>query len=661
MTSGWVRLSYACDNACIFCSDADRLDGSIVDEDAVYAAIDAVAASGAERVVLSGGEPTRSKHLLKAIKHAKAKGLRVALTTNGRVVKSEKIAQMLEAAGVDEVRVSVHGGRRTTHDGLVGRQGAWVESLGGLRFFGRTGVETTMVVVLTSVNKDETAHLMHLGTMGGCKAFELRRLADEGAARAEHAALDLELSNALEKVGELWYEAKEEVLAFDAVGFDHTVDAGVAPRGVVRQADLSALTLLRRRVALPQAGLGFSTLGDEGSSKDLAVAMAAVGGLAQLGLELAAHGAPIVDAPWCVGGQPPKADAWGDDAHFETACDACPVRARCPGVPKKIARKLDGGDLAPRPHWSGVVHGDVVVCGGADDALWRERTLPALAEALGGTYAADVAAVTGDTLVCGGWSAAREALATNATVVVLDDGTDLGELPRAPALVLSWTPGQVGRFVAAGVDLRTVVWWPYVVPPGLDGRTARNGPIVVAGEGADWPRFATAMRALTAKRPPMQVFDTSANPHPALPGVEIVRDADDATQLAALEQARCLVLPTPPGHEGTPSARDLRWPMLAAACGASTVAVRAPGVSDQIRHGVTGFLAPTTGPKDLLEGLRVATTAPATLERTGAAAGAFAAIAQVGALAKLLTEGRLPDAPQLPTDTERWPPLPSVS
>ena len=51
----------------MFCLDADNLDGTIVELDDVTAAIDAVAEAGLSRVVLSGGEPSLSRHLLAAI------------------------------------------------------------------------------------------------------------------------------------------------------------------------------------------------------------------------------------------------------------------------------------------------------------------------------------------------------------------------------------------------------------------------------------------------------------------------------------------------------------------------------------------------------------------------------------------------------------------
>ena len=165
MDTAWVRLTRTCNNACLFCLDAEQLDKQPVELDVIKAAIDAAPEGG--QVILSGGEPTLSRHLLAAIRHAKARGLRVVLTTNARIIQSDKVAQMLEAAGLDEIRISVHAARRVNHEKLVRAEGAWVESVAALKYMGRTGVRVVMNTVLMRPNLPEVAYLMHLAMMAG--------------------------------------------------------------------------------------------------------------------------------------------------------------------------------------------------------------------------------------------------------------------------------------------------------------------------------------------------------------------------------------------------------------------------------------------------------------------------------------------------------------
>ncbi|MCB9663448.1 MAG: radical SAM protein [Alphaproteobacteria bacterium] len=663
MDRAWIRLSRTCDNACLFCNEADLLDGTVVPLEEVQAAIDAAADGGATAVVLSGGEPTRSKHFLAAIRHAKARGLYVAVTSHGRIVQSDKIAQMLEKAGLDEYRVSVHSGRRTTHDALTQRDGSWVESLAGLRFLGKTSIRTVLVSVLAEPNQAELAHLMHIGTMAGIKEMEIRRTQPVGAARQHADVLTLGLRNALRTLATLWYEAKEEVILLRGAGFGDTVDLGYPPYGEVRQADPALLAFLRDRVFIAQAGQGTSLQGDEGMTKDVVALCTAEGGLGQVGHELAAHGAPLVDAPWCVGGRPDRTptDVHGADAHFAEACAPCPVRSSCPGLPRKLG-KLDVGVLGPLASWSGVSQGTAVVCGG-DDPILTGLTLPALAEALA-ARGLDVTVgepADADLIVCGDAATARRVPADRrGRLVVLDTAGGAGLQGVGADVVASSTPGLVGGLLASGVDLRTVAWRPFPVPPGCaDAAPAPGGPIVAVGVHADHALLEQAVVASTGKLPPVHVYAASGQAPPSSGVLRVHLDAPDDEILAAVLAARLVVLPAR-RHPDTEAGRraaaaDLRWLWIAQAAGRPVVAVRAPGVEDAVRHEATGWLAPAEGPQALSEGLRrVHGTGIA--ERYGVQARAWAGRGLPVAWAAELVEGVLPTQPRRSVVPSRpWP------
>lgn len=673
MKTAWVRLSYTCQNACLFCNDADNLNGTIVGLDEVKAALDAAAGSGATRVVLSGGEPMLSKHFLAAIKHAKSLGLYVAVTSNGRVVKSKKIVDVLVAAGLDEVRISVHSGSRARHDALVGSAGAWLESLQALRWFGQTSVHTVMVTLLSKQGSDDLGHLMHLGMMGGMKEMEVRRVALEGRGRTQGEDLRPLDKNACDALSELWFDAKEEVIHFRAVGFDHTRDLGLTPVGPVRQADRAARELLRARVGLTQLPLGLSLLGEEAMAKDCTLLAQEAGGLDQAGLELAAHAAPLIDAPWCVGGKPfdTPVDIWGDDAHHGDACGDCPVRAACPGLPRKM-QKLGGDTLRPLPTWTGVAEGRALVLGGSDDLL-RTETLPALAEALTArglqaAYAAEVPddVATAALVVCGDAATARAVLAQvpagAGRVVVLDTmwGDGLADLPRAPDVVASTGPGAVAHLVEAGIDLRTVQWRGYPAPPRCFAAEAGTR-VVALGSFADWDGFERAALMVGNAVPPATAFVTGAG-GPGSTRADVVRDADDATLLEALLGARLLVFPKAVADWNDPAARraharDLRWLDVAQAAGVAIAASRAPGVEEHVRHAHSGWLASAADHKELAGAMRQAHDPARTvgLARNGRL---LARTSAVEAWADDLVDGRLPNASRgKGTDTMPWPPF----
>ncbi len=604
----WIRVSRACQNACVFCSDGPALDGAVVPLETIQADIDAAVAAGATSVLLSGGEPTQAKHLLGAIRYAKAKGLYVSMTTNARIVQSEKVAQMLVSAGLDEVHVSVHSGRRSTHDALAAKTNAWVEGLAGLRFLTRTPVKAWMYTVLNKANEGEIEHLMHMGTMAGIKGFQLRAVEPLGKLAVDrplYASLELPLATSLRLASGLWFYAKEEVIAYDLVGFDDTVDMTLEPQRGPSQADTSALRLLRRRVWLEHAQRGFTILDDESMGKDFSALCESAGGLAAAGLELAARGAPLLDAPPCVGGLTRTVDAWAADATWGPDCEACPARAACAGLPKKLS-KLGVGVLAPRPGWAPLA-GSVAIVAGAS-SVDAARTLPALAAALG-ARGVDAAVVTADdarvasaALVIAGDAAAaaqvvaRADRAAGQRVIALDLGLGQGLAALDGVEVRAHAPGRVDAYVAAGVALGRVTWKPYPVGPALrDAPYSTQGPVVALGDTADWAQLA---RELAGREglPPMHVIVSAGVEVPDSPRWRVHRDLDDATIADAILTSRAVLFPARRvGKDATAAhARDLAWVAFAQSCGRPVVTNRAMGVEDLVRHEVTG-LAPARG------------------------------------------------------------------
>jgi hypothetical protein len=560
----WIRISRSCQNACLFCAESASLDGAPVPPETVEAAIDAAAAAGARKVVLSGGEPTLSKGLLRIVKHAKARGLVVSLTTNGRVLQTERHVEMLKAAGLDEIAVSVHAGRRSTHDVLVGREGAWVESLQALRVAGRGGLRTVLKTVITAGNEAELLHLQHLGTMAGIAEMEVRWLQPAGRALdpAHADAIALAPRLALKLLDALWFQAKEEVTLLTAAGFDDTVDAPFtddpSPR---RQIDGAALRLLRQRVDLASARSGFSLLDGDGLAKDLVAASELAGGLDALGLEVAARGAPIGDAPFCVGGRSDRGtDAFPDGVFEGPGCATCPMRPGCGRLPRKLAKL--GAAIAPLPGWSPIA-GPVAVVAGGDPAI-DAVVLPALVEALraeglDASLAAPEDARDAATVILGG-PGPLAALGRDAfvgRVVALDTAEDAGAFGglRGDDVVVSHLPGRPERFARR---LRHVVWRPFPAPPAW----AAAGP--GAGVAVVGPR-AEAVAASLAGAP--------GGARPVSDGV-------------AVAGAAVVVL----APEGPMDPTTARWASVAAAAGRPIVAARGRGVEDLVRHDRTGVL-----------------------------------------------------------------------
>src|SRR5258708_2454158 len=130
----WVRLTYDCNDHCVFCLDADAHDGEMRDREEVKRQILDGRAHGATRLILSGGEPTIHPSYVDFIKLGARAGYRkIQTVTNGRLFSYGDFLTRCLDAGLSEITFSIHGPNAKVHDALVGTKGAFEEEMRGLR------------------------------------------------------------------------------------------------------------------------------------------------------------------------------------------------------------------------------------------------------------------------------------------------------------------------------------------------------------------------------------------------------------------------------------------------------------------------------------------------------------------------------------------------
>lgn len=335
--TAWVRVTARCDNACVFCLDADALDGSVRPAGDVIAEVEALPARGVTQVILSGGEPTASPHLLKIVRACRASGLRVALTTHGRVLRAPGAAVALRDAGVDVVRVSLHSGRRFTHDRLAGREGAWVDSLAGLRAAASAGLDVVLRMVLTTANHDDLGHLVHLAAMAGVQRATLIALRSEGAAARLPVSLVPDDDVAIAAIDALWKRAADEGVLLGLEGFGPLRPSAPSPVPAdgPRSVDAASLAILRTGIPLPSLAAGGRAADADGRWGGFLDLAERHGGIAAVAGAFRAEGMPLHDLPPCVGGVGGAAT----DGVYLPACDGCALRAGCGGIARAVAKR----------------------------------------------------------------------------------------------------------------------------------------------------------------------------------------------------------------------------------------------------------------------------------------------------------------------------------
>ena len=154
----WVRLSYDCNNHCTFCLDSDAHNGTMRSTMDIKVQIVEGKKRGAERLILSGGEPTMHPNFLDFVKLGRKAGYRkVQTVTNGRMFRYPEFLDKAAENGLNEITFSVHGHTAKLHDALVGTPGAFVEETAGLKAALASGKFIVNVDIV--INKQNVKHL----------------------------------------------------------------------------------------------------------------------------------------------------------------------------------------------------------------------------------------------------------------------------------------------------------------------------------------------------------------------------------------------------------------------------------------------------------------------------------------------------------------------
>lgn len=187
----WVRLTFECNNRCVFCLDSDTHDGRMREREEVKQQILDGRKAGATRLILSGGEPTIHPSYVDFIKLGKLAGYtKIQTVTNGRLFQYQEFVDRCIAAGLDEITFSLHGPNARIHDALVGVKGAFEQESAGLRRAletrDRTGRPIVNVdIVINRANVKHLKEMLDLFMSWGVHEFDLLQVVPFGRAFTE--------------------------------------------------------------------------------------------------------------------------------------------------------------------------------------------------------------------------------------------------------------------------------------------------------------------------------------------------------------------------------------------------------------------------------------------------------------------------------------------
>lgn len=152
------RCNLTCKHCYSISADID-FPGELSTEQ-VFTVMDDLKAFRVPVLILSGGEPLLRPDIFEISHRAKAMGFYVGLSTNGTLI-DETLIGRIKDVGYDYVGISIDG-LRETHDKFRRRQGAFDESMRGVRLCREHGIKVGLRFTITQDNAPELPDLLQL-------------------------------------------------------------------------------------------------------------------------------------------------------------------------------------------------------------------------------------------------------------------------------------------------------------------------------------------------------------------------------------------------------------------------------------------------------------------------------------------------------------------
>ncbi|HPL63769.1 MAG: heme b synthase [Syntrophales bacterium] len=178
------EVTRSCNLACVHCR-ASSLHESYPGEygtERCLKILDEIASTGRPVVILTGGEPLLRKDIFDIAAYGTAKGLRMALATNGTLV-TEEIARRIKESGILRVSISLDGPDAGRHDRFRGVPGAFAGAMKGIEALKKAGVEFQVNTTVTRSNLAFMQDMLSLAVRLGAAAWHVFLLVPTGRGR----------------------------------------------------------------------------------------------------------------------------------------------------------------------------------------------------------------------------------------------------------------------------------------------------------------------------------------------------------------------------------------------------------------------------------------------------------------------------------------------
>ncbi|MFZ1126746.1 radical SAM protein [Methanoregula sp.] len=187
------NLTDRCNLACAHCysrSGPGRDTKNELSTAEALALIDDFSAMGVPLILFSGGEPLLRDDIWELARHAHAKGIKMALSTNGTLITAD-VAGKIKESGIEYAGISLDGATAATHDRFRNVPGAFERSVAAFARCREAGVRCGVRITLTQENCGELGDLVDLAQKIGASRFCLYWLVPTGRGMDAYNRLQL--------------------------------------------------------------------------------------------------------------------------------------------------------------------------------------------------------------------------------------------------------------------------------------------------------------------------------------------------------------------------------------------------------------------------------------------------------------------------------------
>lgn len=179
-----IKIKFTCNNKCAFCVQGDkRYQFADKTFEKLQSEITEARKTGADTLVLTGGEPTLHKDIHKVIEFAFTSGFtKVQLQTNGRMFYYKNFCKELMKLGVNEFAPALHGSEEKLHDFLTNSPGSFRQTVRGIINLVSLGAKVMTNSVLVEPNRKDLPKLGRLLSSLGVSSYQFAFAHIQGSA-----------------------------------------------------------------------------------------------------------------------------------------------------------------------------------------------------------------------------------------------------------------------------------------------------------------------------------------------------------------------------------------------------------------------------------------------------------------------------------------------